>query len=166
MRRPTWLSTSAPTENLRSAAACVSSTTSPPLSGTKDSSPSADSEVLLGAMARALSRHEIFAAPARPHRLELRVDGGSASTGVRVLALEFRLSGPHGGVQTYRYEAVAGEVTARSLAAVIDAGIAAHAAEIERHILAAGAPLPETVPATSRGGVAAEAVLARSMPSE
>ena len=126
----------------------------------------ADSEVLLGAMARALSRHEIFAAPARPHRLELRVDGGSASTGVRVLALEFRLSGPHGGVQTYRYEAVAGEVTARSLAAVIDAGIAAHAAEIERHILAAGAPLPETVPATSRGGVAAEAVLARSMPSE
>jgi hypothetical protein len=138
-----------------------------PLDVTVGAAPAgADSDVLLSAMARALSRHEIFAAPApaQPHRLELRVGDAAPASGVRVLALEFRLSGPRGGVQSYRYESVAGEVTTRSLAAVIDAGIAAHAAAIGRDLMAAGTVSPDPAPTTNQGAVATEAVLARSMP--
>ncbi|MEI6722377.1 MAG: TolC family protein [Betaproteobacteria bacterium] len=99
-----------------------------------------DRDALLGSVSRALLRHDIFMTASNPHRLDLRVGDGPGNPGVGVLNLEFSLFGPDGAARPYRYEAVAGEVTQRTLAAVIDAAIAAHAAAIDKQIMAAAAP--------------------------
>jgi hypothetical protein len=99
----------------------------------------ADTEAVQNTAERALARHELVTdGPASAYRLTVTIAGDAAKQGVRSVRCDLTLFKPDGTSASFPYESVAGEVTPRSYAALIDAAVDAHASELAALMVPAG----------------------------
>ncbi len=105
-----------------------------------------DHAAALAALAQALSRHEIAMGRAKTYRLDLTIRAEGGRPGVREVHTELTLFGPAGALHRFEHQSVAGELTPRSLAALIDAAIDSNATAIAALVAPATTASAQTAP--------------------